>query len=117
MFEWIKLFLELSDPFNHGPFHIFDPLLEYLIPPLLYPRLVILMMFLLLLNGYLLLDMLSQEVHLLLDTVGLDCRRRVLAQRALNLRDHLASQVLNQRRQLVVSDVQQVLLQLRDQLD
>ena len=117
MFEWIKLFLELSDPFNHGPFHIFDPLLEYLIPPLLYPCLVILMMFLLLLNGYLLLDMLSQEVHLLLDTVGLDRRRRVLAQRALNLRDHLASQVLNQRRQLVVSDVQQVLLQLRDQLD
>jgi hypothetical protein len=56
-------------------------------------------------------------VHLLLDTVCLDRRRRVLAQRALNLRDHLASQVFNQRRQLVVSDVQQVLLQLRDQLD
>jgi len=75
------------------------------------------MMLLLLLNGYLLLDMLSEQVHLLLYTVGLDRRRRVLAQRTLNLRDHLSSQVFNQGRQLVVADVQQVLLQLRDQLD
>lgn len=56
LFEWIELFLEFSDPFQHGPFDILYPLLEYLISAVLNPCLIILVMLLFLLYRYLFLD-------------------------------------------------------------
>lgn len=117
LFEWVKLFPELSHPIKHPALDILEPRLEYLKSAVLYIGLIILMMLLLLLHGYLFLDMFRKQMHLLLDTVRLHSRRRVLAQRTLYLRDHLSPQIFNQARQLIVTDVQQVLLQLRDQLD
>ena len=60
LLERVELFLELLDLVHHRTLHVLHALLEELVPALLNPHLVVLLMLLLLLDGNLLLDMLSK---------------------------------------------------------
>ena len=85
LLERVELLLELLDLVQHRTLHVLQSLLEDLVPALLNPHLVVLLVLLLLLDRYLLLHMLSQQMHLLLCTLRLHSGRRVLAQGILDL--------------------------------
>jgi hypothetical protein len=71
LFEGIKFFAKLEKLVIKLCLHLTHLLFEDLVTALLNPSLIVLVMLFFLLQGYLLLDMLCQQVHLLLNFISL----------------------------------------------